>query len=136
MILFVFSRLALNNLFPFRCVSTHAIQYNRHIYTVGNCFFVCFSVTLVEPKKTLKVPKLKNFYISVRCSATTVSTCIETSLRINIRARNWKLCVFYPLAYLRKNFYPHKSMTVSISTICANMRKHFSNIRIDNSALL
>ena len=55
--------LALNNLFPFRCVSTHAIQYNRHIYSVGNCFFVCFSVTLVEPKKPLKVPEVEKFYI-------------------------------------------------------------------------
>ena len=62
-------------LITLRCVSTHAIQYNRHIYTVGNCFFVCFSVTLVEPKKPLKVPKLEDFYIPVRCSATIVSTC-------------------------------------------------------------
>ena len=99
-------------LFRLRCVSTHAIQYNRHIYSVGNCFFVCFSVTLVKPKKPLKVPEvekfyklpdsravvkfrintgftascffgtllvafaqIKDFYISVRCSATIVSTC-------------------------------------------------------------
>ena len=67
--------LALNNLFPFRCVSTHAIQYNRHIYTVGNCFFVCFSVTLVEPKKPLKVPKFKEFQVFFLWSSVTHSTC-------------------------------------------------------------
>ena len=49
-------------LFRLRCVSTHTIQYNRHIYTVGNCLFVCFSVTLVKPEKPLKVPEVEKFY--------------------------------------------------------------------------
>ena len=55
------------------CVSEAAVQYHRHIYSIRNCLFVCFSVTLVKPEKLYKVPKLKDFYISVRCSATIVS---------------------------------------------------------------
>ena len=105
MILFVFSRLALNNLFPFRCVSTHAIQYNRHIYSVGNCFFVCFSVTLVEPKKPLKVPKIKDFYISVRCSATIVSTCTIFCSFINIRVQYMAFYIFTPFDFENKNMH-------------------------------
>ena len=45
----------------------------------------------------------------------TVSTCIETLVRINIRARNLKSLLFYP----------RKSMTVSVSVVCANVF-HFS----------
>lgn len=69
----------INVLLSLWCVSEAAVQYDWDIHTVWNCFFVCFSVTLVKPEKPLKVPKLKDFYISVRCSATIVSTWHDTS---------------------------------------------------------
>ena len=116
----VFSRLALNNLFWLGCVSTHAIQYNRHIYPIGNCLFIRFPVTLIKPEKPLKVPEvekfyklfgsravveflintgftsscflgtllvafaqIKDFYISVRCSATIDSTCVDRVIEMH-----------------------------------------------------
>ena len=71
----VFSRLALNDLFLPRCVSEATVQYHRHVYSIRNSLFIRFSVTLVKPEKPLKVPKIKDSYKSVRCSATIVSTC-------------------------------------------------------------
>ena len=71
----VFSRLALNDLFLPRCVSEATVQYHRHVYSIRNSLFIRFSVTLVKPEKPLKVPKIKDSYISTRCSATTHSIC-------------------------------------------------------------
>ena len=56
------------------CVSEATVQYHRHVYPIRNCLFVCFPVTLVKPEKPLKVPKIKDSYKAVRCSATIVST--------------------------------------------------------------
>ena len=61
------------------CVSEAAVQYHRHAYSIRNCLFVCFSVTLVKPEKPLKVPEVEDFYESIRCSATIVSTVLSLS---------------------------------------------------------
>ena len=61
------------------CVSEAAVQYHRHVYSIRNCLFVCFSVTLIKPEKPLKVPKIKDFYKSARCSATIVSSVLSLS---------------------------------------------------------
>ena len=66
------------------CVSEAAVQYHRHVYSIRNCLFVCFSVTLVKPEKPLKVSEVEKFYKSVRCSTTIVSTWKDCCLWITI----------------------------------------------------
>ena len=71
-------RILLNNfkmLIVLLCVPTPHIQNDRDIYPVRNRLFVGFSITLREHHMPLKVPKIKDSYISTRCSATTHSTC-------------------------------------------------------------
>lgn len=65
------------------CVSEAAVQYHRHVYSIRNCLFVCFSVTLIKPEKPLKVPKIKDFYKSARCSATIVSICVDRVIEMH-----------------------------------------------------
>ena len=73
------------------CVSEAAVQYHRHVYSIRNCLFVCFSVTLVKPEKPLKVPEVENFYESIRCSATIFSIWNDTTAWMSYRAnRLWK----------------------------------------------
>lgn len=44
--------------------------------------FLLFSVSLRKHKMSLKVPKIKDFYVSFRCSATIVSTCLEPTKKM------------------------------------------------------
>ena len=65
----------MNLLTLFWCVPTHHIQNHWNIYTVRNRFFIRFPVTFWKGKKPLKVPKIKDFHESVRCSRHMLSTC-------------------------------------------------------------
>ena len=83
------------------CVSEAAVQYHRHVYSIRNCLFVCFSVTLVKPEKPLKVPKIKDSYKSVRYSATIVSICDKRTI-----------------AYWLAKLFPQKIIWYNLALIC------------------
>ena len=69
------------------CVSELHPHNHLYVYTTGNCLFLVFSFTLRKQDMSLKVPKFKEFQVFFLWSIVTVSTCIETLLRINIRAQ-------------------------------------------------
>ena len=58
--------------------------------------------------------------------STTLSQCIETLVRINIRARFSDFCIFYP----------RKSMTVSVSAVRANIFRIFGLTTIISCSII
>ena len=51
------------------------------------------------------MPKIKDFYISVRCSATIVSTCTIFCSFINIRVQYMAFYIFTPFDFENKNMH-------------------------------
>lgn len=57
------------------CISSIQIKYHRHLHFTNLYFFFMIYTNFMKSPKLCKVRKFKDFYILLRCSPTTVSTC-------------------------------------------------------------
>ena len=105
------------------CVSEAAVQYHRHVYSIRNCLFVCFSVTLVKPEKPLKVPEVEKFY-KLPDSRAVVEFRINTGFTAS--------CFFGTLlvAFAQiKDFYESIRCSATIVSICGVVFHCFNSTR-------
>lgn len=70
-----------------------------------NLFFLADSGSPIKLKNSREVRKLNDFYEFTLCRHVTTSTCIESLLRINIRAQLVTFIIFAPLYVNHKKLH-------------------------------
>ena len=90
---------------------SYEFEPDRDFYFAKNLFFLANSESPIKLKNPCKVRKFKDFYEFTLCRHVTTSTCIETLLRINIRAHDFRF--LSPLIQ-------HSNTTISIPPVYEN----------------